>query len=295
MSKHPSSTTLNETYAEFSRQSPKEFQRKLYEHYEKCKLEFFPDTALPTPIIELTPPSSAKAWGEFLPQSQSGIESKINLRPTILTGEHPKVSGLEEHAFGRQLLMYDILVQQMLRMFCVEVLKEPENSFHGHGPRFRDECNRVGQILGLSQVRTAKKRGQDKDLPSCTNWPYIVRPEGYFQGAWPIQVLNEPVNCVRTNTIQNTTEDSFTPNFWVPPEHLDWMNEFLGSLFKTERKLDATLGNIELQLIPTTKVRLEASQKILESKFQRIRNEIILQNTEFQMTIEDLDLWEEGA
>ena len=66
MSKHPSSTILNETYAEFSRQSPKEFQRKLYEHYEKCKVEFFPDTALPTPIIELTPPSSAKAWGEFL-------------------------------------------------------------------------------------------------------------------------------------------------------------------------------------------------------------------------------------
>ena len=104
-----------------------------------------------------------------------------------------------------------------------------------------------------------------------------------------------PVNCVSNNTRQKTTEDSFTPNFWVPPEHLDWMNEFLGSLFKTERKLDATLGNNELQLIPTTKVRLEASQKILESKFQRIRNEIILQNTEFQMTIEDLDLWEEGA
>ena len=104
-----------------------------------------------------------------------------------------------------------------------------------------------------------------------------------------------PVNCVSTNTIQKTTEDSFTPNFWVPPEHLDWMNEFLGSPFKTERKLDATLGNIQPQLIPSMKFRLEASQVILKKKFQRIRNEIILQNTEFQMTIEDLDLWEEGA
>ena len=73
------------------------------------------------------------------------------------------------------------------------------------------------------------------------------------------------------------------------------MNEFLGSLFKTERKLDATLGNIQLQPIPSMKNRLEASQVILQKKFQRIRNEIILQNTEFQMTIEDLDLWEEGA
>ena len=61
--------------------------------------------------------------------------------------------------------MYDILVQQMLRMFCVEVLKEPENSFHGHGPRFRYECNRMGQILGLSQVRTAKKTGSEYRSP----------------------------------------------------------------------------------------------------------------------------------
>jgi len=281
MSNHPSSTILNETFAEFSRQSPKEFQRKLYEHYEKCKLEFFPDTALPTPIIELTPPSSAKAWGEFLPQSQSGIQSKINLRPTILTGEHPKVSGLEEHAFGRQLLMYDILVQQMLRMFCVEVLKEPENSFHGHGPRFRDECNRVGQILGLFRVRTGKKRGQDKDRPSCANWPYIVRPEGYFQGAWPIQVLNEPNTRRRPNTVHDTTEETIEFNFRVAPNQLSWMNEDLSDLFKLDEKLAAFLSSGQ-PLNPEDKAQLVSIQMNLSRRFQKIKDEIILQRNEFK-------------
>ena len=76
MSKHPSSTILNETYAEFSRQSPKEFQRKLYEHYEKCKLEFFPDTALPTPIIELKPTSSEKHGANFYHKVNQGLNRR---------------------------------------------------------------------------------------------------------------------------------------------------------------------------------------------------------------------------
>ena len=222
MSKHPSSTTLNETYAEFSRQSPKEFQRKLYKHYEKCKLEFFPDTALPTPIIELTPPSSAKAWGEFLPQSQSGIQSKINLRPTILTGEHPKVSGLEEHAFGRQLLMYDIL----------------------------------------------------------------VRPEGYFQGAWPIQVLNEPNTRRRPNTVHDTTEETIEFNFRVAPNQLSWMNEDLSDLFKLDEKLASFLSSGQ-PLNPEDKAQLVSIQMNLSRRFQKIKDEIILQRNEFKADLKN--------
>ena len=281
MSKHPSSTILNETYAEFSRQSPKEFQRKLYEHYEKCKVEFFPDTALPTPIIELTPPSSAKAWGEFLPQSQSGIESKINLRPTILTGEHPKVSGLEEHAFGRQLLMYDILVQQMLRMFCVEVLKEPENSFHGHGPRFRDECNSVGQILGLSQVRTGKKRGRDKELPSCANWPYIVRPEGYFQGAWPLLTSRRTKVIHQSIQQQPLPEDEKNnPNFYIPEAYHKWMKNLV-ELFGADEALKVIFyGGKEVS--HSDKDRFVEVRSDLRSRLSEIENLIVNQKEEFE-------------
>ena len=49
----------------------------------------------------------------------------------------------------------------------------------GHGPAFRDTCNRIGGALGLPPVKTSKARGPEKDLPSCAHWPFNVRPEGY--------------------------------------------------------------------------------------------------------------------
>jgi hypothetical protein len=42
----------------------------------------------------------------------------------------------------------------------------------------------VGKNLGLGQVRVAKARGKDKDLPSCADWPHCVRPRNYYRGAF---------------------------------------------------------------------------------------------------------------
>jgi hypothetical protein len=60
-----------------------------------------------------------------------------------------------------------------------------EDGFHGHGPKFRDQCNRIGALLGLPPVRTSKARGKDKALPSCAQWPHCVRPADYYLGAYP--------------------------------------------------------------------------------------------------------------
>jgi hypothetical protein len=66
------------------------------------------------------------------------------------------------------------------------VTGETEASYHGHGPAFAAVCNRIGAALGLPPVRSAKKRGKDRDLPSCAQWPHNVRPPEYYQGAfWP--------------------------------------------------------------------------------------------------------------
>ena len=56
------------------------------------------------------------------------------------------------------------------------------STYHGHGPKFRDQCNRIGAMLGLPPVRTGKARGKDKGLPSCAYWPHCVRPADYYQG-----------------------------------------------------------------------------------------------------------------
>jgi hypothetical protein len=45
-------------------------------------------------------------------------------------------------------------------------------------------CNEIGQALGLPPVRSMKKRGKDKDLPSCAHWPLNVRPRDYYLGAY---------------------------------------------------------------------------------------------------------------
>jgi hypothetical protein len=33
-----------------------------------------------------------------------------------------------------------------------------EDGYHGEGPKFRDQCNRVGALLGLPPVRTKLRR-----------------------------------------------------------------------------------------------------------------------------------------
>jgi hypothetical protein len=49
----------------------------------------------------------------------------------------------------------------------------------------------VGKTLGLGQVRVAKARGKDKDLPSCAEWPHCVRPKNYYHGAYVPQAAKK--------------------------------------------------------------------------------------------------------
>ena len=41
-------------------------------------------------------------------------------------------------------------------------------------------------MLDLPPVRTAKARGPEKSLPSCAHWPFNVRPEGFYRGAFEL-------------------------------------------------------------------------------------------------------------
>jgi hypothetical protein len=68
---------------------------------------------------------------------------------------------------GRFRLVADVFLHETVHQWQHEVLGDLEDGYHGHGPKFRDQCNRIGALLGLPPVRTSKARGKDKALPSC--------------------------------------------------------------------------------------------------------------------------------
>lgn len=83
----------------------------------------------------------------------------------------------------RVAFVIDVLLHEMIHQWQQEVSGETDEHYHGHGPAFRDKANEIGRRLGLPPVRTCKKRGEDADLPSCSQWPHNVRPDAYYGGA----------------------------------------------------------------------------------------------------------------
>ena len=118
-------------------------------------------------------------------------------------------------AEGLFRVVEDVLLRMMVHQYAHEILGKPEKSFHGHGPTFRDECNRIGKLLGFDRVRTSKKRGADANLPSCANWPHYVRPNvaSYYRGAWPTPTLEQ------MEFLDSAPDGSLEPvNLWTKGE-----------------------------------------------------------------------------
>ena len=79
------------------------------------------------------------------------------------------MSAGNEYAEGRLRLVEDITFHETVHQYQVEVLGRPEESYRGHGPIFRDLCNRIGVMLGLAEVRTGKSRGTGGISPPALN------------------------------------------------------------------------------------------------------------------------------
>ena len=69
--------------------------------------------------------------------------------------------------------------------------------------------------MGLPPVRTAKARGPEKDLPSCAHWPFNVRPEGYYRGAF-----EHGPEETKEGEEAEADEDANTERPAAEPEHL---------------------------------------------------------------------------
>jgi hypothetical protein len=154
---------------------------RLYALWDDWNVSHFGGRLAP-PYILLNEPSNPRRFGDCYKVSGFGGISQIRLRPSLLAGTHPLVRpGADPE--GLFLFVADVLLHEMVHQFHQEITGDAEDSYHGHGPAFRDVCNRIGPGLGVGTVRSCKRRGRDRDLPSCSQWPYGLRPEDYYLGA----------------------------------------------------------------------------------------------------------------
>ena len=185
----PADRKHREEFATFSIKHGHEAYRavleSLYALWEVWNRDHF-GGRLVKPHVLLAEPKSPRALGDHSNISGWGSKNQIRIRPSVLDGSHPQVQAGEEFAEGRFLIAADILLHETIHQYHDEITGLVERSYHGHGPAFRDECNRIGRELGLPPVRTAKARGPEKELPSCAHWPFNVRPEGYYRGAFDV-------------------------------------------------------------------------------------------------------------
>jgi len=180
---------LREQHRQFAAVAPSPWHSESLTHLHAKLAEFneaYFGGQLKTPYLALGAPGSARRMGEFAPVSGFGGNSAITIRKSILDGTWKNVRSGGDHQAGRLLVVEDILLHELIHLFHHEVTGCTEDTQNGHGRAFRNECNRIGALLGLPPVRSQRTSGKDKELPSCSHWPHDVRPRDpdYFLGAY---------------------------------------------------------------------------------------------------------------
>ena len=155
---------------------------RLYQVWEDANAKWY-DSALVPPILLLAEPGEPKRYGQCSAVSSYGARSEIRIRPSLLAGTHPHIRHPGE---GADRFADDVLLHEQIHQWQQETLGVDEDGWHGHGPTFRDQANQIGAALGIAAVRTSKRRGPDKDLPSCAQWPHCARPPDHYLGAYHV-------------------------------------------------------------------------------------------------------------
>lgn len=149
--------------------------KDIYAAYNDYNRRFFADK-LGVPFLLITQAKSARTLGDYIGRDEHGLESRIRISPAAVK-RGPR-------------FVKDVLLHEMIHAWQMEVEKDGENSYRGHGPKFAAECTRIGKRLGLAAVGVKGRDG----LPDCAHWPMIVRPEGYYPEAYtpPTRKPSEP-------------------------------------------------------------------------------------------------------
>jgi len=158
----------------------REVLERLYAHWHFCNGEFF-GGRLHVPTIVLGSPGP-RALGTCAPVSGSGGGVQITVWSAIPFGREDRFRPGARYREGRLRIADDVLLHEMIHQAQFEA--DVPHGTNSHDAPFRDECNRIGEMLGLGPVRAARNRGLDAELPSCSGWPHCVRPRSYYRGAY---------------------------------------------------------------------------------------------------------------
>lgn len=146
--------------------------KALYNEFARTNRAYF-GSKLGAPMILITEPGGPRALGDFIGRDVHGIESRIRIAPSS--------------AERGEKFAFDVLLHEMIHAWQTEVLFETEANangkeigYRGHGPRFAEQCNKIGAKLGLPPVGVKGRDG----LPDCAHWPMNVRPDGYYPAPW---------------------------------------------------------------------------------------------------------------
>lgn len=148
--------------------------KRLYRLWETWNRKHF-DGQLTKPEIVLNRSAASSPYGSCGPTSRAGARSRIRLRLSLLTGDHPNVRAGRRFARSRFRLVAEVLLHEMVHQWQREVVDQRERKGRSHGPAFCRKCNEIGGTLRLLPVRSAVDSEEDSALPSCAFWPHNAR------------------------------------------------------------------------------------------------------------------------
>lgn len=161
-----------------------DFEPRLLNHADDFnRLYFF--NKLPLLEIKIGSCASPRTWlGQNALRGDHGILSEITISGRLFTNSFKGLLIQDTTKRGFTRFIDDILLHEMVHAYCDLVRRQPELTYRGHGPVFTEECNRIGQILGLAPVKHSKSRKFfEEHIPKCNHWPQAVRHVDYYEGA----------------------------------------------------------------------------------------------------------------
>lgn len=151
----------------------------LYRHWWRWNVTYFRGHLKePHLTIGRTGP---RALGFCKPLTDFGAVLQITFNERVVFGDHKMVRNAWP-AEGLKRFIRDILLHELIHQWQFESAGDAERSYHGHGRLFCQQCNRIGEDLGLAEVVVRRRGRKHADRPLCSQWPHCVRPPGFYLG-----------------------------------------------------------------------------------------------------------------
>jgi hypothetical protein len=180
-------------YAEFaSHHAEEEYRRllaELYSTWSSFNHDYF-DGKLTAPHLAIGR-TAPRSLGHCSSTTDYGGKVAIVLNDGLVFGTNrnfvvrPWMPAAGTRAQGTERFIGDLLLRLTVRQYVLETLNDDEPGYRGFGPKFAEEANRIGNLLGLSPVVDRNRPPSvvdsnpetDERQPLARGWPHCVYPD----------------------------------------------------------------------------------------------------------------------